>query len=323
MQFDPRSNLRLVDTPREPDFVPPIYKTQPGYTQIKSSYGVNVVMKDDEVEPKYISGNRSSAEDANRFAFDNLYSNYLFQRQHNTIMAKTAKMDLVAALADIAENLCEFIQLDEEPSNDKAISEAVTACFEKLDAYDPNKGRAFSYFVKIVLDALRERHKRLRLSKIQHDEDDKAPAAEPKETPSAANLPLMQDAMVVYQLGRPIPFPVFTTIDTAGPIYNNFMPVTNPTVVSDKPVAQPDYMNATYWTPSPTPWPCPLFPHLVHFCPAKWEVVSVGKSKVYNDVIKHGYSHCFRIEVDGLTDAQAEEMLEKMKVAFLGKKAAK
>lgn len=79
---------------------------------------------------------------------------------------------LTQAFYTLAENLVRFAKFNLIDSDD-ALQEGVVICFEKIDRFDPRKGKAFNYMTTCVLNHFRQLYRSARnyneLKKKYHD----------------------------------------------------------------------------------------------------------------------------------------------------------
>lgn len=72
-----------------------------------------------------------------------------------------SKQELAAAFYTLSENIVRYakFQLIDE---DDAIQEGVMICFEKIDRFDPRKGKAFNYMTTCILNHFRQLYRTAR-----------------------------------------------------------------------------------------------------------------------------------------------------------------
>lgn len=72
-----------------------------------------------------------------------------------------SKQDLATAFYTLSENIVRYakFQLIDE---DDAIQEGVMICFEKIDRFDPRKGKAFNYMTTCILNHFRQLYRTAR-----------------------------------------------------------------------------------------------------------------------------------------------------------------
>jgi len=74
--------------------------------------------------------------------------------EHPTIQAEK---NLEEVFSIMAEDLFNFMLLRQLKSKkNKIVEEMIDAAFDKIDSYDPEKGKAFNYFTTIMLCMLRQ-----------------------------------------------------------------------------------------------------------------------------------------------------------------------
>jgi DNA-directed RNA polymerase specialized sigma subunit len=66
--------------------------------------------------------------------------------------------NLANAFYTLAEHLARYAK-DIITDSDDAIQESVLTCFEKIDKFHPNKGKAFSYFTSVMLNSSRQMYR--------------------------------------------------------------------------------------------------------------------------------------------------------------------
>jgi hypothetical protein len=73
----------------------------------------------------------------------------------------TAKDELALAFLTLSENLVRFAKFNLIDPCD-AIQEGVMICFEKIDRFDPRKGKAFNYMTTCILNHFRQLYRTAR-----------------------------------------------------------------------------------------------------------------------------------------------------------------
>jgi DNA-directed RNA polymerase specialized sigma subunit len=93
---------------------------------------------------------------------------------YNTIVAQfdAAQQDLAAAFYTLSENIVKYAKFNLIDEDD-AIQEGVLICFEKIDRFDPSKGKAFNYMTTCILNHFRQLYRTAKnyndLKKRYHD----------------------------------------------------------------------------------------------------------------------------------------------------------
>jgi DNA-directed RNA polymerase specialized sigma subunit len=67
---------------------------------------------------------------------------------------------LAFAFYTLSENIVRYAKFNIDP--DDAIQEGVLICFEKIDRFDPSKGKAFNYMTTCILNHFRQLYRSLR-----------------------------------------------------------------------------------------------------------------------------------------------------------------
>ena len=78
-----------------------------------------------------------------------------YQSKHNNTLEfyKTHQEQLAFAFYTLSENIVNFTKFNIDV--DDAIQEGVLICFEKIDRFDPSKGKAFNYMTTCILNHFR------------------------------------------------------------------------------------------------------------------------------------------------------------------------
>lgn len=71
---------------------------------------------------------------------------------------KTAKDDLAFAFKTLAENIAGYAKFS-YIEHDDAVQEGVIICLEKVNRFNPNKGKAFNYMTTCILNQYRQTHR--------------------------------------------------------------------------------------------------------------------------------------------------------------------
>lgn len=83
-----------------------------------------------------------------------------------------AQKDLATAFYTLSENIVRYAKFNLIDQDD-AIQEGVMICFEKIDRFDPTKGKAFNYMTTCILNHFRQLYRTARnyneLKKKYHD----------------------------------------------------------------------------------------------------------------------------------------------------------
>ena len=66
-----------------------------------------------------------------------------------------AQKELTTAFYTLSENIVRYAKFNLIDPED-AIQEGVIVCFEKIDRFDPSRGKAFNYWTTIILNAFRQ-----------------------------------------------------------------------------------------------------------------------------------------------------------------------
>lgn len=79
------------------------------------------------------------------------------QIQHDNVNSELQILQdqLAVAFYTLSENIVRYAKFNLIDSDD-AIQEGVIVCFEKIDRFDPKKGKAFNYCSTIMLNGLRQ-----------------------------------------------------------------------------------------------------------------------------------------------------------------------
>jgi DNA-directed RNA polymerase sigma subunit (sigma70/sigma32) len=72
-----------------------------------------------------------------------------------------AKNHMGRAFVILAQNIVDYAQFNLLEKED-ATQEGILVCFEKVDRFEPQKGKAFNYFTTVLLNQLRQNHRSLR-----------------------------------------------------------------------------------------------------------------------------------------------------------------
>lgn len=81
------------------------------------------------------------------------YSEKVFNQSQ--IAFKTAQVELANAFYTLSNNIVSYAKFYLIDADD-AVQESVMICFEKIDRFDPKKGKAFNYMTTCVLNNLRQ-----------------------------------------------------------------------------------------------------------------------------------------------------------------------
>jgi DNA-directed RNA polymerase specialized sigma subunit len=88
------------------------------------------------------------------------------------IQFNNAQKDLATAFYTLSENIVRYAKFNLIDQDD-AIQEGVMICFEKIDRFDPAKGKAFNYMTTCILNHFRQLYRTARnyneLKKKYHD----------------------------------------------------------------------------------------------------------------------------------------------------------
>ena len=83
-----------------------------------------------------------------------------------------SQKELASAFYTLSENIVRYAKFNLIDADD-AIQEGVMICFEKIDRFDPNKGKAFNYMTTCILNHFRQLYRTARnyneLKKKYHD----------------------------------------------------------------------------------------------------------------------------------------------------------
>lgn len=85
------------------------------------------------------------------------------QQKFNTVSSEYAESqeDLAIAFYTLSENIVRYAKFNLIDQDD-AIQEGVMICFEKIDRFDPQKGKAFNYMTTCVLNHFRQLYRTAR-----------------------------------------------------------------------------------------------------------------------------------------------------------------
>ena len=72
-----------------------------------------------------------------------------------------SKQDLALAFYTLSENIVNYARFNLIDSDD-AVQEGVMICFEKIDRFDPRKGKAFNYMTTCILNHFRQLYRTAR-----------------------------------------------------------------------------------------------------------------------------------------------------------------
>lgn len=94
------------------------------------------------------------------FAFNNEKINTLLQTKQEEYKTLTKEFDeiqslLAEALYVLAQNIIRYTHFKLIDADD-AIQEAVLTCFEKIERFDPDRGKAFSFLTTVSLNAQKQ-----------------------------------------------------------------------------------------------------------------------------------------------------------------------
>jgi len=107
-----------------------------------------------------------------------------------------AQDDLALAFYTLSENIVRYAKFNLIDQDD-AIQEGVMICFEKIDRFDPKKGKAFNYMTTCILNHFRQLYrtarnynelKRKYLDFVQIQMDQKIPAVKAKNLYKRHNI---------------------------------------------------------------------------------------------------------------------------------------
>lgn len=88
--------------------------------------------------------------------------NKLSAMQKNATLAfEEAHQQLAIAFLTLAENIVKYAKFNLIDMDD-AIQEGVMICFEKIDRFDPQKGKAFNYMTTCILNHMRQLYRTAR-----------------------------------------------------------------------------------------------------------------------------------------------------------------
>lgn len=96
------------------------------------------------------------------------------QVAYEVVLAKfeDAQKDLATAFYTLSENIVRYAKFNLIDQDD-AVQEGVMICFEKIDRFDPTKGKAFNYMTTCILNHFRQLYRTARnyneLKKKYHD----------------------------------------------------------------------------------------------------------------------------------------------------------
>lgn len=89
-----------------------------------------------------------------------------------TARFQTAQAELATAFYVLSENIVRYAKFNLIDADD-AIQEGVLICFEKIDRFDPSKGKAFNYMTTCILNHFRQLYRTARnyneLKRKYHD----------------------------------------------------------------------------------------------------------------------------------------------------------
>lgn len=77
------------------------------------------------------------------------------------IKFKEVQSELAMAFYILSENLVRYAKFNLIDPDD-AIQEGVLICFEKIDRFDPSKGKAFNYMTTCIFNHLKQHHRTIR-----------------------------------------------------------------------------------------------------------------------------------------------------------------
>lgn len=85
-----------------------------------------------------------------------------YSNEHKSVVTnfKGHQEQLAFAFYTLSENIVRYAKFNIDP--DDAIQEGVLICFEKIDRFDPSKGKAFNYMTTCILNHFRQLYRSLR-----------------------------------------------------------------------------------------------------------------------------------------------------------------
>jgi DNA-directed RNA polymerase specialized sigma subunit len=102
-------------------------------------------------------GKRNACTEKDKQLLDqNLIVHFSIAQEHDT-----SKTELAMAFHTLSENIVRYAKFNLIDAAD-AIQEGVMICFEKVERFDPNKGKAFNYMTTCVINNLRQQYRTAR-----------------------------------------------------------------------------------------------------------------------------------------------------------------
>ena len=118
-----------------------------------------LILEDLEEAQKRLSVRKNKATVKNRIStlFDEKHS------QYNEIVEdyQVSQTQLAEAFYTLSENIARYAKFSFIDTDD-AVQEGVLICFEKIDRFDPDKGKAFNYMTTCVLNHFRQLYRSAR-----------------------------------------------------------------------------------------------------------------------------------------------------------------
>lgn len=103
---------------------------------------------------------------------EQVFQKHLDQYKLSVQSFESAHIKLASAFYTLSENIVRYAKFNLIDADD-AIQEGVLICFEKIDRFDPSKGKAFNYMTTCILNHFRQLYRTARnyneLKKRYHD----------------------------------------------------------------------------------------------------------------------------------------------------------
>lgn len=90
-----------------------------------------------------------------------LWSNIEKEFQQASISYQDSQKELATAFYTLSENIVRYAKFNLIDIDD-AVQEGVMICFEKIDRFDPEKGKAFNYMTTCILNHFRQMYRTAR-----------------------------------------------------------------------------------------------------------------------------------------------------------------
>jgi len=109
-----------------------------------------------------------SIEYLNNKVFEQLIANFKKAKKYqkrNKVKFEVAQSELADAFYILASNIIKAFNF-QLVDKDELLQEGVLICFEKLDHFDPNKGKAFNYYTTCTLNHYRQLYRSAKNYKV-------------------------------------------------------------------------------------------------------------------------------------------------------------